>query len=100
MSFALPENMTGIVEWGQYLNTVTEGFLWCCIIFFVSSAFFIAFATVDDMKRAGVGASIVFLLLSFVFFLIDFVSVWMVVVGLGLVFAAIIYLYASNEFIG
>jgi len=98
--YPLPVNMTGMVSWGQYVNTVTDGLFWPFMSFFLSGVFFLTFMTIDDTKRAFVGASVINLILNLIFFIMGFINIWVLVVSIGLAFGSVIYLLANNEYLG
>lgn len=99
MTFALPVNVTGMVGWMAYSNSVTDGLFGALLMLMISGVMFITFLTIDDTKRAFVGASVINALLAIVFFLISMVNLWVLVVSLGLAFASVAYLVINNEYI-
>ena len=48
--YPYPENMTGIVSWGQYTNTVTNGLFWPLMLLFLGSVMFMSTLSRGEKK--------------------------------------------------
>lgn len=98
MTYAYPENVTGILSGFQYANSVTEGIFATSIILAV---FAVAFLSIKfggfKSQQAFAGASFIALIMSIGFLVLGLVAPVVLIVSVIVAVAGIIWLWFGDK---
>lgn len=73
VTYDLPANITGFVDFTQYTNTVTEGWFGSLILLAIALVMFLAFKKFEDTRTTFMAVGLIMLLFGIMFWILELI---------------------------